>query len=155
MLRLVSSGGGRGGPVPSSPCLALGRAPPRGLVYASGAVWRLGVLGGGGSFAAPPGGVVWSGSVGGSRGAGGGGSLSLSPSLCLPCTGTKAGFAGVAQFMEGVVPILLRFVFVRSRPGVVRGGRRGAVLCTGVWLAGRLAGWLTPRLATGTVGEGG
>ena len=39
------------------------------------------------------------------------GSLYLSPSLCLPWAGTKAGVIGVAQFMEGVASILLRFVF--------------------------------------------
>ena len=74
---------------------------------------------GGDAFAAPPGGVVASGSVGGSWAAGGGGSLCRCPSLCLPYTGTKVGFAGVAQLMEAVVCMLLWFVFVRSSPGAV------------------------------------
>ena len=113
-----------------------------------------GVLGGGGAVAAPPGGVFWSGSVGGSRGARGGGFLSLGLFLCLPHTGTNAGFVGVALFMEGVVCILLRFMSVRSCLGAVRGGRCGAPLCTDGWLAGRLVAWLAPQLAEVTVGTG-
>ena len=40
----------------------------------------------------------------------GGGSFYVSPSLCLPWAGTRAGVIGVAQFMEGVASILLRFM---------------------------------------------
>ena len=49
-----------------------------------------------------------------SRGRGaprGGGSLYPGPSLCLPWAGTKAGVISVAQFLEGMASILLRFVF--------------------------------------------
>ena len=41
----------------------------------------------------------------------GGGSLYLGPSLCLPWAGTTARVIGVAQFMEGLVSILPRFMF--------------------------------------------
>ena len=40
----------------------------------------------------------------------GGGSPCLGSVLCLPCTGNDAGVLGVALAMEGVAPILLRFV---------------------------------------------
>ena len=69
-----------------------------------------------------------------------GGSHCLSPSLCILCTGTKAGFVGFAQSMEGVVCIMLGCVSVSSYPGAARGRRRGASLCTGRWLAGGLRG---------------
>ena len=56
----------------------------------------------------------------------GGGSPCLGPSLCFPWAGNKAGVLGVALSMEGVAPILLRFVLAccpraRSvwRPGVL------------------------------------
>ena len=59
--------------------------------------------GGGDLCAAPP----WRCGRGVSRG---GGSFYHGPFLCLPLAGTKAGVIGVAQFMEGVVSILFRFV---------------------------------------------
>ena len=107
-------------------------------------------MGGGGPFAAATGGVLGSGSVGGSRGAGGAGLLCLGLSLCRPRTGTKAGFVGVPLSLEGVVSILLRFVSARHCWGAVRGGRHGAPLCTGGWLAGRLVGWLAPQVTLET-----
>ena len=97
---------------------------------------RAGGRGGGG---VPPslGGVA-----GGPRGAGGGGSLCLGPSLCLSWAGTKAGFIGVAQSMEGVVCILLRFTSARRHPYAVHGVplRAGAGLqaCRGHCGSGRV-----------------
>ena len=116
VCRLASSGGGGGSPVPFLPtrfCVV------RPLVGGPVRPGRSGVGGvGGGGVCVPPslGGVV-----GGPRGAGGGGSLCLGPSLCLPWAGTKAGFIGVAQFMEGVVRILFRFMSTCCRPDAVRG----------------------------------
>ena len=52
----------------------------------------------------------------------GGGLLYLGPSVCLPWVGTKAGLVGVAQFMEGVASILLKFVSA-CRPRVWSAGR--------------------------------
>ena len=154
VLRLVSSGGG-GGPVLAPPCLALGCRLVAGPVH-PGRFCTWGVCGGGegGAVASPPGGAAGSGSLGGSRGSGGRGSLCLGLSLCLPRTGTNAGFFGVALSMEGVVPILLRFVSVRSCLDAVGEGRREAPLCTGWWLAGRPVGWpaTSPQLAEVTVG---
>ena len=112
VLCLVSFGAGRPGPFVPLPGSVL-RAPSwTGLCVRGGP--GPGGCGGGGSLAAPLGGPAGSGSFGGSRGAGGWGLLCLGPSLCLPCTGTKAGFFRVAQSMEGVVSILLRFLSVRS-----------------------------------------
>ena len=89
--------GGRCGPVPFPPCLAWGCMPPFGRARASGAFRRRGGGGGG---------------RGCGRGAPrGGGSPYLGPSLCPPWAGNKAGVIGVALVMEGVAPILLRFVF--------------------------------------------
>ena len=143
----------RGGwPVPAPPCLALGcRLVGRPVRPGRPGAW--GVCVGGGSGWRP----FWGrGSArvgrGVSGGGGGGGSLCLGPSLCVPRTGTNAGFAGIALSMEGLVSILLRFVSVRSRLAAVRGGRRGAPLCTGRWLAGRPVGWLAPQLAEAAVG---
>ena len=151
VIRLVWSGGGVG-LVPCAP-LPGSRSSPRSRACASRAVRHLGsVYRGGGSVAAPPGGAAGSGSVGGSRGSGGRGSLCLALSLCLPRTSTNAGFFCVALSREGVVPILLRFVYVRSCLGAVREGRRGEPLCTGGWLAGRPVGWPAPQLAEVTVG---
>ena len=92
-----------GGPVFFSPCLAWGRVPPGGPACASLAVRRRG--GGGGAACVPSPPAAW---PGGPRG---GGSPYLGLSLCLSWAGTKAGVIGVAQFMEGVASILLRFVF--------------------------------------------
>ena len=60
----------------------------------------------------------------------GGGLLCLGPSLCLAWAGNKAGVIGNAQVMEGVAPILLRFVFACRPPawsaGAGGGGCGGA-----------------------------
>ena len=96
--------GGWGSPVSFPPCLALSRVPPCGRACASGAVQRQGGAGGGGRPVCRP---PWGRGRGAPRG---GGLLYLAPSLCLPWAGTNAGVSGVAQFMEGVAPILLRFV---------------------------------------------
>ena len=73
---------------------------------------------GGGGVGIPP---SLGGSVRGPWGAGGGASLCLGPFHCLPRLGTKAGFIGVAQCMEGVVSLLLSFVLACCRPDAVRG----------------------------------
>ena len=123
-------GGGGGGARSLHPLALLWIARPLvGGPVRPGGVRHLGVWGGGAiCLPPPPWGVVGSGSVGGSRRAGGGGLLCLSPSLCLPRTGTNAGCVGVALSMEGVVSILLRFVFARSRLGAVC----RVILCTGL-----------------------
>ena len=81
----------------------------------------------------------------GAPGAGNRGSLCLSPSLCLPWPGTNAGFIGVAQCMEGVLSILLRFVSVRCRSDAVC----GVPLCAGAGLQACRghcrSGWVTVR----------
>ena len=116
-LRLVSSGGVTQS-IPPNAWLCVARplvaGPVRQERSGTPGIW-------GGAVCLPPsiGGVVGSGLVGGRQGAEGERLLCLSPSLCLPGTGTKAGFAGVAQSMEGVVSILLPFVSVRSRLGAV------------------------------------
>ena len=98
--------GGGGGPVPFPPCLAWGFVPPLGRARASGAFWRRGGGGGGRPVCRPP-------RRRGSRIPRGRGLLYLGPSLCLPWAGNKAGVIGVAQVMEGVASILLRFVYAR------------------------------------------
>ena len=67
----------------------------------------------------------------GLRGVGRGGWGAARLSLCLPCTGTKAGFVGVVRVMEGSVSILLRFVSVCLLPVAARGGRHGAAWSPG------------------------
>ena len=113
--------------------------------------WRPGGGGGlGRSVSRPPSGA-W---LGGPRGAGGGESLCLGSSLCLPCAGTKAGFIGVVQPMEGVASILLRFVSAHCRPDAVCGVplRAGAGLqaCRGHCGSGWVAVW--GRVAHGPSG---
>ena len=95
---------GVGGLVPFPLYLAWGRVFPVGWVCASGAFLRRGVGWGGGSLCAflpdcAAGAGQW-----------GGGSPCLSPSLCLPWAGNKAGVLGVALALEGVAPIPLCFM---------------------------------------------
>ena len=128
VLHLFCTGGGLAGSLPPPAGLWVARRFVGGSVrLGRSSVW--GVFGGG--LTPPLGGMVRSGAVGGSRGVGSRGSLCLGPSLCLPSTGTKAGYVRVAQSTEGVVSILPWFVSLRSRPGAPPGGRRGASLCTG------------------------
>ena len=96
-------GGGRPGPVPPVPGLG-SCAPLRAGPCVRGGPAPGGAGGGGGLCAAAPRGR-------GRRALRGGGLLYLGSSLCLPWASTKAGVIGVAQFMEGVASILLRFVF--------------------------------------------
>ena len=101
VLRLFSTGGG-GGPDPSPPCRALGLVSPPGRACVPGAVWCPGWRGGGrggplGRDAAcvlPP--LGCAGAEFSRGGFGGGGLVAARPSLCLPCTGTTAGFFCVA-----------------------------------------------------------
>ena len=72
-----------GGPVPSSPCMALGRAPPRGRACASGEVGRLGGVGGGVRSGCRPPFGAWLGR-GWWGGPGARGVALVGPSLCLP-----------------------------------------------------------------------
>ena len=162
---LVLLPGGRGGwsegPRPDPPYRPLcgaARPPPqharRGLLGVTGCRARPEGLAAGGSVPAvtpahvpcgrPGGGgaVCVPSSLGGAagepRGARGGGSLCLGPSLCLPWAGTKAGFIGVAQSMEGVVSIPVRFVSARCCPDAVRAvplarWRRTAGLSRSLW----------------------
>ena len=129
-------------------CLARGCAPPRGGACASGAVRRLGGVRGG-DRCRPPWGRGWV-QVGwggfGRRGR----RVALPESVSSPPL-FRHHFVAVALSMEGVVPILLWFVSLRSRLAAVRGRRRGAPLCTGCQLTGRLVGWLAPPLAKVTV----
>ena len=73
---------GGGGGGPISPCPAWGCVPPLGRACAA----RAGGVGGGLCFC-------------------------LRPSLSLPWAGNKAAVIGIAPAMEGVAPILLRFLF--------------------------------------------
>ena len=95
--------GGGGGPVPFSLLPGLGLCTP----YGAGLhVWGVPApgRGGGRSVRRSPG-------LCGRGGQWGGGSPCLSPSLCLPWAGNKAGVLGVALAMGSVAPIQLRFVF--------------------------------------------
>ena len=125
---------GGGSLLPFPPYLAWGCAPPVGWVLASGAFPRRGVGwgGGGGSLCAAPPRLC-------SRG-----SLCLDPSLCLPWAGNKAGVTGVVLVMEGVAPILLRFVLACH------------LWARSVWRAGALARVrLFPAVPVGAGGWGG
>ena len=132
---------------PSSPAWLCVACPPGGGPAcpgrhgARGGVGRGGgpLEGGGVACASPPRGCGKARTGLGGIGAGGLGAAV--PSLCLPYTGTKAGLVGVAQFMEGALSILLRFVSVCFHPGAAQGGRHGAAWCPG----GPPAGW-TGRL---------
>ena len=116
--------------------------------------------GGDGLCAAPPAGVA-----GGPRGKG----VALPRSVfCLPWAGTKVGVSGVAQFMESVAPIVLRFVsacrprvwpmgrpcaLVRVRLPVVVTVGAGGWRCRGVWRKGLAA--FRPPGAAALLGGGG
>ena len=92
---------GGGGPVPPSPCLALSRAPPRERARASGAVWPLGGVGGGGAFLLPPFSGAWlsPGRSGGLRGRGAGSrSASVRPSASLVRAPRRASLASLSSW---------------------------------------------------------
>ena len=103
----------------------------------------------GGALASPPCVGAWGcGSAQAGQGGTGGGGLGsratgggvAHPSLCLNCTGSKAGFHCVAYAMDCAVSIMLRLASVYFRLGARRGRRRGAACCPGGRSAGLLVG---------------